>query len=141
MLYEVTTVPYSYGKLGVYGKAARLYGHALEVFAAQIDRLTASITAIREGRFLKALVREEIHQDANWVVRLRDLPESPETYYLLDLMASHDFHESLKNYLDLEQLRKRLVTWQQDLEAFEELIALRRDYYEPLLPDIRNNFV
>ncbi len=133
-------VPYSYGKLGVYGKAARLYGHALEVFAAQIDRLTASITAIREGRFLKALVREEIHQDANWVVRLRDLPESPETYYLLDLMASHDFHESLKNYLDLEQLRKRLVTWQQDLEAFEELIALRRDYYEPLLPDIDRSF-
>jgi len=133
-------VPYGYGKLGLYSKAALLYGRALEQFAEQIDKLTDSISSIREGRFLKALVREEIRQDANWVVRLRDLPESPETYYLLDLMASHDFQESLKNFLDLEQLRKRLVTWQQDLKAYEEIIDKRREYYEPLLPEIDRNF-
>jgi hypothetical protein len=63
-----------------------------------------------------------------------------ETYYLIELMASHDFQESLKNYLDLEELRKKLRTWEGDLHAFEELIAHRRDYYQPLLPVIDQQF-
>jgi len=133
-------VPYAYGKLGVYGKAALMYGKALEAFGKEIDKLGASITSIREGKFLKALVREELIQDANWVVKLRELPETPETFYLLDLMASHDFQESLKSYLDLEQLRKKLEVWSGDLVAFEGVIEQRRAYYQPLLPAIDREF-
>ena len=116
-------VPYAYAKLDVHSKAAVLYGDALEKFDAEVDKLGASIKSIREGHFLRALVREELKQDADWVVKLRNLPQTPETYYLLQLLASHDFQESLKNYLDLEQLRRRLEGWQGDLEAFEEIIA------------------
>jgi len=133
-------VPYAYGKLNVYSKAAVMYGSALEKFSTEIDKLSASIKSIREGHFLRALVREELKQDANWVVKLRKLPQTPETYYLLELMASHDFQESLKNYFDLEQLRKKLKDWQNDLDAFEEIIAKRRAYYEPLLPAIDRKF-
>jgi len=133
-------VPYSYGKLNVTGKAALMYGSALEKFGSEVDKLGTSIESIREGRFLQALVREEVKQDADWVVRLRELPHTPETYYLLDLMASHDFQESLKNYLDLEQLRTKLGSWERDLDAFEEIIAQRRAYYEPLLPVIDREF-
>ncbi|WP_175452572.1 tetratricopeptide repeat protein [Thiohalomonas denitrificans] len=133
-------VPYAYGKLGVYGKAALGYGSALEAFGGEIDKLDRSIKSIREGKFLEALVREELKQDKNWMVKLRSLPEAPETYYLMQLMASHDFQASLKNYLDLEELRKRLVVWEKDLEAYEDLIAVRRAYYEPLLPDIDAQF-
>ncbi len=133
-------LPYAYSKLNVYSKAALLYGSALEKFSGQIDRLGESIKCIREGHFLKALVREELKQDADWVVKLRKLPQTPETYYLVDLMASHDFQESLKNYLDLEELRKKLETWDSDLDAFEEIIAQRRAYYEPLLPVIDREF-
>ena len=133
-------LPYAYGKLNVYSKAALLYNDALNKFSAEIDRLDLSIKSIREGNFLKALVREEIKQDANWVVKLRKLPGTPETYYLLDLMASHDFQESLRNYLDLEQLRKKLDSWQTDLVAFEDIIEQRRAYYEPVLPSIDHEF-
>jgi len=124
----------------VHSKAAVMYGSALEKFGTEIDKLGASIKSIREGYFLRALVREELKQDANWVVKLRKLPQTPETYYLLELMASHDFQESLKNYLDLEELRKRLEAWQGDLDAFEEIIEQRRAYYEPLLPAIDREF-
>jgi hypothetical protein len=132
--------PYAYGKLNVYSKAALMYGNALEKFGIEIDKLDASIKSIREGYFLKALVREELKQDADWVVKLRKLPQTPETYYLLELMASHNFQESLKNYLDLEELRKKLEIWEGDLDAFEEIIDQRRAYYEPLLPDIDKEF-
>ncbi len=133
-------VPYAYSKLAVHTKAAMMYGNALEKFGKEIDKIDASIKSIREGYFLDALVREELKQDANWVVKLRALPQSPETYYLLDLMASHDFQESLKNYLDLEGLRKRLARWAGDLDAYEEIISKRRTYYVPLLPAIDREF-
>jgi hypothetical protein len=133
-------VPYSYGRLNVQSKAAVMYGSALEKFDTEVDKLGASIKSIREGHFLRALVREELKQDANWVVKLRRLPQTPETYYLLELMASHDFQEFLKNYIDLEQLRKKLEAWEGDLDAFEEIIERRRSYYQPLLPAIDREF-
>ncbi|RLB65388.1 MAG: hypothetical protein DRH08_08055 [Deltaproteobacteria bacterium] len=136
----VLAVPYAYGKLGVYSKAALLYGRALQLFGEEIDKLSSSIISIREGEFLRALLKEELKQDDNWVVKLRELPDTPETYYLLELMASHDFQESLKNYLDLKQLRRKLERWHGDLDAFEEIIEKRRGYYQPLLPEIDNRF-
>jgi len=133
-------VPYAYSRLGVYSTAARKYETALKAFGREIEKLGASITSIRQGKFLKVLVREELQQDANWVVKLRELPETPETFYLLDLMASNDFQESLKNYLDLEQLRKKLEAWSGDLVAFEDIIRQRSAHYEPLLPAIDREF-
>jgi tetratricopeptide (TPR) repeat protein len=133
-------LPYAYGKLNVHGRSAVLYGRAVEAFGRELDKLDASIRSIREGEFLEALVREEIRQDKDWVIRLRSLPDAPETFYLMALMASHDFQTALQNYLDLEDMRKRLVAWQRSLDSFEELIRLRRQYFEPLLPEIDGQF-
>jgi hypothetical protein len=133
-------VPYAYSRLGVYSTAALKNETALKAFGREIEKLGASITSIRQGKLLKVLVREELKQDANWFVKLRELPETPETFYLLDLMASDDFQESLKNYLDLEQLRKKLEAWSGDLDAFEDIIRQRSAHYEPLLPGIDHEF-
>jgi tetratricopeptide (TPR) repeat protein len=133
-------LPFAYGKLNLHGRAAVLYGQALDSFGQELGKVSDSIRSIREGKFLKALVREEIRQDRNWVVRLRSLPETPETYYLTTLMASHDFQTALQNYLDLEDLRRKLLSWQSSFDAFDDLIGLRRANYEPLLPGIDAQF-
>jgi hypothetical protein len=133
-------VPYAYAQLELHGKAALLYGSALESFGEELNKLDLSIKSIRKGSFLKALVREELKQDKNWVIRLRELPETPETYYLAELMASNDFQSSLQNYFDLEDLRKRLLSWDEYLDSYEQIIDLRRRYYEPLLPDVDKKF-
>lgn len=133
-------VPYAYSKLNVHGKAAIMYGKAMDVFAREVDRLDASIKSIREGKFLAALVSKQGEKDKNWVVNLRELPDSPETRYILDLMAAHDFQESLKNYKDLADLRQHLTIWLQNLSVYEDIIELRRQYYEPLLPGIEKQF-
>jgi tetratricopeptide (TPR) repeat protein len=133
-------VPHAYASLNLHGRAAVMYGRALEQFSKQVDRVDASIASIREGRFLKALIREESRQDETWVIRLRTLPDAPETYYLMELMASHDFQTALHNYLDLEDLQSRLKTWQTSLDAFDDLIRLRGQNYEPLLPGVDAQF-
>ena len=133
-------VPQAYASLDAHGRAAVLYGRALESFSLQIERVDASIDSIRDGRFLDALVREEIQQDKNWVIRLRTLPEAPETYYLMQLMASHDFQTALQNYLDLEDLRSKLVGWKSSFDAFDDIIRLRGEYYDPQLPELDAQF-
>jgi tetratricopeptide (TPR) repeat protein len=133
-------LPFAYGKLNVFGRAALSYGKALESFGGEIEKLDASIASIRDGKFLKALAREEMRQNTDWVIRLRSLPESPETYYLMELAASNDFQTAVQNYLDLEDLRRKLASWVVDFDSFENMIALRRDYYEPLLPGVDGEF-
>jgi hypothetical protein len=132
--------PHAYAELDVHGRAAVMYGQALETYGHQIERIDASVESIRDGKFLQALVREEINQDKTWVIRLRTLPDAPETYYLTELMASHDFQTALQNYLDLQDIRSRLVSWQKSLDAFEDMIRLRGQYYEPLLPGVDAQF-
>jgi len=133
-------LPYAYGQLSIHGRSAVLYGQALDAFSEELRNLDASIGSIREGKFLQALIREEIRQNKDWVIQLRSLPETPETYYLMELLASHDFHTSLQNYLDLEDLRAKLQSWQSSFDAFEDMIEIRKQYYEPLLPDIDQQF-
>ena len=133
-------VPHAYASLNLHGRAAVMYGRALEQFSKQIERVDASIGSIRDGRFLKALIREESRQDETWVIRLRTLPDAPETYYLMELMASHDFQTALHNYLDLEDLQSRLKAWQTSLDSFDDMIKLRSQNYEPLLPEVDAQF-
>ena len=133
-------LPYAYGKLNVHGRAAISYGRALDSFGGEVEKLNASIESIREGRFLEALIREEIRKDKDWVIRLRSLPETPETYYLMELLATHDFQTGLQNYLDLADLRRKLLTWQSSFDSFDDMVDIRQGHYEPLLPDVDRQF-
>jgi hypothetical protein len=133
-------VPHAYASLDVHGRAALTYERALNLFSSQIERVDASIASIHEGQFLNALIREETRHDQDWVIRLRSLPDAPETYYLTELMASHDFQTALQNYLDLEDLRSKLISWNSGFDAFDDIIRLRGENYEPLLPEIDAQF-
>jgi tetratricopeptide (TPR) repeat protein len=133
-------LPYAYAKLNVHGRAAVFYGRALDSFGDEVDKLNDSIDSIRDGRFLEALIREEIRQDKDWVIRMRSLPEAPETYYLTELLATHEFQTGLQNYLDLADLRRKLRAWQASFDSFDEMVDIRRDHYEPLLPDVDQHF-
>mgnify|MGYP001819446644 FL=1 len=133
-------LPYAYSKLNIHGRAAVHYGRALDSFGAEIDKLSDSIESIRDGKFLDALVREEIRKDEDWLIRLRSLPDAPETYYLMELLASHDFQTGLQNYLDLADLKRRLLTWEGGFDSYDEMVEIRRTHYEPLLPDVDEAF-
>ncbi|MCA9502220.1 MAG: hypothetical protein KC616_04025 [Myxococcales bacterium] len=133
-------LPYAYSRLEVHGRAAHLYERAARSFGDEITRLDASIESVREGAFLRALAREEIRKDTDWVVRLRSLPDAPETFYLVSLMASHDFQTALQNYLDLEDLGRKLSGWRVSLRAFDEIVDIRRRFYDPKLPSIDREF-
>src|SRR5205085_2019578 len=100
-------LPFAYSRLQLYGRAALLYGQALDSFDKELEKVDASVRSIRAGNFLKALVREEIKQDNLWVVRLRTLPDTPETFYLTDLTAPRPaLLATTDERLALERLRQ-----------------------------------
>ncbi|MDH4233707.1 MAG: hypothetical protein OEV15_01035, partial [Gallionella sp.] len=134
-------IPYAYGKLNLPGKAALYYSKAIEGYEQQLTRLDASIKSVREGKFLQAIQRDELRQEENLIARIKLLPDTPETYHLLELMASSDFRGSLYNYLDLGDLLVKLESWDQNLQSYEELVSLRRQYYGRVLPDIDKQFL
>ena len=55
-------------------------------------------------------------------------------------MASHDFQTALHNYLDLEDLRSKLIAWNTSVDAFDDIIRLRKENYELLLPVVDARF-
>lgn len=133
-------LPFAYGKLEAHGKAAILYGKALEAYSKELNKLDNSIKNILEGKFLEAIIREEFKKDKNWLVNLRNLPDTPETHYLMQLLASNDFQESLKNYFDLDGLAKKIASWDGYLDSYTELIEVRKRYFTPLFPVMQNKF-
>ena len=46
----------------------------------------------------------------------------------------------MQNYLDLADLRRKLLTWDGGFDAFDEMVEIREGHYEPLLPDIDEKF-
>ncbi|GMR16000.1 MAG: hypothetical protein BMS9Abin31_0300 [Gammaproteobacteria bacterium] len=133
-------LPFVYGKLEAHGKAAVLYGKALDTYGNELKKLDNSIKSIREGKFLEAVVREEYKKDKNWLINLRNLPDAPETHYLMQLLASNDFQESLKNYFDLDDLGKKISSWDGYLDSYTETINHRKNYYTPLFPPMQEKF-
>lgn len=137
---SMLALPYAYGQLHFYGQAALSYGAAMTRFASEIDRLQAAIKSVRKGHFLNAILQKQATGDSHWLDDLGQLPTSAETRYLMTLMASHDFQQSLLNYQDLAQLRARLNYWLASLDVYLEMIEIRRAYYQPLLPALEKQF-
>jgi hypothetical protein len=133
-------LPFAYAQLEAYSRSALLYGEAVDKFDREITRLDSSIESIHKGKLRQALLKDPNERNSRFFESLRQTPDAPETRYLLDLMASHDFQESVKNYRDLESLRLNLENWLANIRAYRDLVEVRRRYYEPLLPVVESRF-
>jgi hypothetical protein len=136
---SLLAVPYAYAQLGADKQAADRYAEAIDAFGAEIGRLTTSIDAIEHGELITELLGD--HADAagdasGWYWRLEKVPDTIESRYLYELMASNKFQEALKNYRDLLYLNRNLDHWQQSLGAFDNILDTRQRAYQQRLPQI-----
>ena len=133
---SLLAVPYAMAKLKAYAQSLRHYEEAIEIYHSEMGRLDESITAIRQGRLVEALLGQNPGDEMGWFWQLQTLPDSPESHYLAHLMASHEFQEALKNYRDLVFLRDNLKTWAASLGAYEDMLANRRQAFAERLPRV-----
>ncbi len=130
-------VPYAYAELGAYGQALDGYEGAIGAFERENADLNESIKAIRSGTLIDSLVEQNPGDEMGWFWRIRDLPEMPHARHLAQVLAQHEFQESLKNYRDLRYLSKNLEEWRDKLVVFDDMLATRRKAFADRLPQIQ----
>jgi tetratricopeptide (TPR) repeat protein len=136
VLESLLAIPYALGKVGAYKQSLQEYEHAILLYDREIAHLDESIGSIRSGRLTDALLALNPGEEMGWFWQLRALPESAESRYLLTLLASHDFHEALKNFRDIQFLRANLARWAENISAFDTVLATRRQAHRERLPRV-----
>jgi tetratricopeptide (TPR) repeat protein len=130
---SLLAVPYAFAQLGADKQAADHYVDAIEAFGNEIDRLTSSIEAIGQGRLIAELLGRQA-DTSGWYWRLERVPDSVESRYLYELLATHRFQEGLKIYRDLLYLDRNLEHWADSLGAFDDILDTRERAYRQRLP-------
>ncbi len=129
-------VPYAFGKLNANRQAAEYYEAAIREFGTETGRLDESIAAIRRGGMLETIVKNESRSQLGWFWQLSSLPDAPESRYLYHLLAQNDFQEGLKNFRMLRYMERNLDAWSTSVEAFDDMLATRRERYDSRLPAV-----
>ena len=130
-------VPFAYAELGAFGQSLERYNDAIASFTRENTGLDESITAIRSGRLVNALVERNPGDEMGWFWSLRDLPEMPHQAHLTQVLAQHEFQEAFKNYRDLRFLTRNLEEWRDKLGVFDDMLATRRKAFAERLPQVR----
>jgi hypothetical protein len=133
---SLLAVPYALGKLGAYRRSLQQYESAIDVYTQEMTRLDNSIAAIRAGKLSQMLLREDIIEEMGWFWKLEQLPDAPESVYLAQLIAGHDFQEALKNYRDLRFALARLEQWSSDIGIYQDMLTTRRAAFAGRLPAV-----
>jgi tetratricopeptide (TPR) repeat protein len=132
-------VPYAFAKLGANRQASDYYEAAIREFGAETSRIDESIGAIREGGLLETIVRNEQRGQMGWFWQLASLPDAPESRYLYHLLAQNEFQEGLKNYRMLLFMERNLDQWLQSVDAYDDMLATRKQRFEQRLPQVLAN--
>ena len=127
-------VPYAYAELGAYGQALERYEGAITAFDRESADLQESIKAIRSGTLIDELVEQNPGDEMGWFWNIRALPDMPHARHLAQVLAQHEFQESLKNYRDLRFLQRNLDEWRDKLVVFNDMLATRRKAFADRLP-------
>lgn len=133
---SLLAVPYAFTKLSADRQAADYYVDAIEAFNDEMARLDRAIVAIAEGKLVSEILNGELSDASGWYWRMGELPDTPESRYLYELMAAHRFQEGLKNYRDLQYLQRNLEQWTESLSAFDDILDTKQRAYEQRLPAI-----
>jgi hypothetical protein len=136
---SLLAVPYALGKLGAYRRSLAKYEEAISVYTREVQRLDDSIAAIRAGKLSALLLQGDPLEEMGWFWKLEKLPDTPESHYLAQLLAGHDFQEALKNYRDLRFMQARLEQWSSDIEIYNDMLATRRAAFANRLPAVLNS--
>lgn len=149
----LVAMPYALGELNARSDAIQHYQRAVELLSQEgrhLDEVIDNIEQVLfprtldEGVFVEAGVLQQALMvggsgTSRLMSRERNLgtvPESPETGYLVQLLALHEFQEAWKNYHDLQYLATNLTYWNEQIDTYDEMLANRRKAYKQRMPRV-----
>jgi hypothetical protein len=134
-------LPYAYAELGAAGQSLSMYEKTVADYEQENRRLDQSVVAIRNGRWVQALLEGNPNEPMGWFANLRELPDSPDLIaamphasHLSQVMAQHAFQESFKNLRDVLFLERNLMAWRDNLAVFRDILDHRKKTFAERLP-------
>ncbi|MDX1563117.1 MAG: hypothetical protein R3305_09335, partial [Gammaproteobacteria bacterium] len=136
---SLLAVPYAFSRLEADAQAADYYLSAIDAFTNEIARLDDAVAAVQRGELLDDWLAAQESEGSGWYFELDAIPESTESRYLLELMASHRFQEGVKNYRDLRFMADNLDGWVDSLGAFDDILDTKQRAFEARIPLISSS--
>lgn len=132
---SLLAIPYAMAKMNLHGRAVERYEQAIETLLQERRRLDESIQAIHAGGLLEAL-QSAASGNGGWLASLEveAAAATPALRYQVELMATHEFQEAVKNFHDLNVLQGNLDRWAENIDAYDEMLSARQVRYEAQLP-------
>lgn len=129
-------IPYALVELDSIARAADGYRSAIETFDEETNRIDRAIGILEsDERFDQFLADGRLDSTGSYW-RLDASTLLPEARYMLDALATHEFHEGLRNYRDLTSLSGSLDTWRRDVDVYTSVLESQEEAYERILPRI-----
>jgi hypothetical protein len=125
-------IPYAMTKMSLHGQAVERYNSAIDILLQERHSLDQSIVDIRNGGLVAAL--KSGTTGTGWLKNIAGSNASPALRYQVQLMASHDFQEGVKNYRDLLSLQDNLEQWESNMASYEDMLVTRKLRYEKHQP-------
>lgn len=140
VLESYLSVPYALRLLSDFQQSLQRYEMGIARFNDEIKQIDAAIIAIQNGRLVQTFGQYDDKEGLAAKIKLKEIPQSIENHYLIQLLASHEFQGALKNYRDLVFLQRNVDTWEGDAEVFDTILASRRVALNQRLPQIGERF-
>ena len=119
-------VPYAFAKLGDTQRAIHFYENSITYYHDEVEQVRSVIQAVESESFIEALSAVE-HEEIN---------ADSENQYLVDLLAENSFQKDLKAYRELNDLKRRISHWHQNIDVLRDLVSARRAAYKQRAPVI-----
>ncbi|MBT8078786.1 MAG: tetratricopeptide repeat protein [Gammaproteobacteria bacterium] len=136
---SMLAIPNAMAQLESISQAADYYLNAIEAFYEETTRIDSTIAHIESGGMFDDFLALDAESTTGWFWKLEELPDGPESRYLLHLLATHQFQEGLKNYRDLSYLNRNLDRWQQSIGVYSDMLDTREIAYAERLPRVQQS--
>lgn len=136
---SLLAVPYAFSRLDAEAQAADYYVNAINAFTAEIGRIEEAVESVKNGELLAEWLAVQDSEALGWYFELDRIPDSTESKYLVELMASNRFQEGVKNYHDLLSMADNLTNWVESLSVFDDILDTRQRAYQARLPAIESS--
>lgn len=138
VLEAMLAVPYALTNLGSIAQAAGDYRSAIDTFEEETDRIDRMIGLLESDEQFDQFLSEGRLDSTGSRWQFATLTQTREARYMVEALATHEFHDGFRNYQNLSSLENSLETWQRDVNVFASLLESRKVAYERLLPRIES---
>lgn len=130
-------IPLVYEEMGALTDALQRYDQAFKVFNVQEAAIKKAQDRINQADWINQLSPvPDYKQDPLDVIPDFTPPASFETYYLYQFFASHRFNEGYRNYRELQRLKQLIISWQQTMPMYSDMVTSNRTKLAEMLPRV-----